>query len=99
MTESQKEQRIKSFNRNDGICPVCGGSIQQYGTPQYAHKIANTIINRKKWGSFIVDHPLNGEYTCSLGCNSRMNIGQRPGDCLRLIKKIVEMELKNYGEN
>ena len=52
MTDKQKEQRQQALTRSGGICPICGGSINQYGTPQYAHKIANTEVNRSKYGSF-----------------------------------------------
>lgn len=75
-----------------GICPVCGGYIHQHGTAQYAHKIADTKANRRKWGSFIIDHPMNGVYVCSLKCNDACNIGFNPGAVLDLIAEIIEHE-------
>ena len=91
-----KEQRVMKINEVGGICPICYGSIYQYGTPQFAHKIANTIQNRKKWGDFIIDNMANGTMTCSLACNQSVNIGNKPDECLRLVKEIVERELMRY---
>lgn len=96
MTEAEKEQRRQALARSGGICPVCGGSINQYGTPQYAHKIANTDPNRKKYGSFFIDHWMNGEYVCSLACNSSCNIGNNPGKVLGLLADILIYEIKKF---
>ena len=96
MTEVEKEQRRQALARSGGICPVCGGSINQYGTPQYAHKIANTDTNREKYGSFFIDHFLNGEYVCSLACNSSCNIGNNPGKVLELLADIVIYEIRKF---
>lgn len=98
MTEKQKEQRIKAYERTDYICPVCGGSIYQYGTMQYAHKISNKEIWRKKYGTFIIDHTLNGEYVCSLGCNASCDVGSSYGNHLEVIADILIAEyIKMWG--
>lgn len=96
MTEEQKEQRRQALTRSGGKCPVCGGSINQYGTPQYAHKIANTELNRKKYGSFFVDHWMNGEYVCSLPCNQSCNIGNNRGKVLGLLADILIYEMRKF---
>ena len=96
MTEAQKEQRRQALTRSGGLCSVCGGSLNQYGTPQYAHKIANTEPNRRKYGSFFIDHWMNGEYVCSLGCNSSCNIGNNPGKVLDLLADILIYEIKKF---
>ena len=96
MTDKQKGQRQQALTRSGGICPICGGSINQYGTPQYAHKIANTEVNRSKYGSFFMDHFLNGEYVCSLACNSSCNIGNNPGEVLKLLTDILLYEIKRF---
>jgi len=98
MNKKEREQREKAIARSHGICPVCNGSIYQYDTPQYAHKIANTETFRKMYGSFIVDHTLNGEMVCSLGCNQVMNIGYDRGEVLKLLADIVTYEISNFGE-
>lgn len=90
MNRRELEQREKAGI--NAICPVCGGYIHRYGRPQYAHKIANTVANRRKWGSFIIDHPLNGVYVCSMKCNDACNIGFNPGAVLDLIAEIVNHE-------
>lgn len=96
MTEAQKEQRRQALTRSGGLCPVCGGSLNQYGTPQYAHKIANTEPNRRKYGSFFIDHWMNGDYVCSLGCNSSCNIGNNPGKVLDLLADILLYEMRKF---
>ena len=97
MTEKQKEQRKQAKARSFGFCFVCGKNLGSFS--QYAHRIANTQQNREKYGSIIIDHTLNGEYVCSLEFNSNMNIGNKPIECLKLIKKIVEYELNRLGVN
>lgn len=96
MTERQKEQREQALERSGYICPVCGGSIYQYGTPQYAHRIANTEPNRKKYGTFFMDSTLNGEMVCSLGCNQSMNIGMNKGKVLQCLADILMDEMKKF---
>lgn len=96
MTQKQKEQRIKAYERTDSICPVCGGSIYQYGTPQYAHRIGNTETNRKKYGSFFVDSTYNGELVCSLDCNASLDVGKSTGRILETLTDILTKEIKSF---
>ena len=78
-----------------GACAVCGKDLN--GTAkQYAHKIANTKTNRAKYGSFVIDSPLNGAYVCSLKCNQTMNIGFNKGECLKLIADITLYEMRKF---
>lgn len=96
MNNAQREQRVKALARSGCICPVCGGSIYQFGTPQYAHKIANTKMNREKYGSFFIDNSLNGEMVCSLNCNQALNIGFNRGAVLCLLADIIAEEMRNF---
>ena len=96
MNDVQKEQREDALLRCYGKCPVCGKSIYEYSTPQYAHRIADTKANRAKWSNWIIDHTLNGEYVCSLKCNDEMNIGNNPGKCLELIQRIINYEQEKF---
>ena len=95
MTETQKEQRAHARARSNGVCYVCGQTLGSGA--QYAHRIANTQQNRIKYGSFIIDHTLNGEMVCSLACNSNMNIANRPNECLDLIQRIIDFEKAKRG--
>lgn len=96
MTEKQKEQREQAIGRAYGVCYVCKKPLA--GTAvQYAHRIANTKTNRSKYGSFIIDHTLNGEMVCSLKCNQSLNIGFDKGKCLDLIATIVIAEIKKFS--
>ena len=58
MTEAEKEQRLKALSVCGSVCEVCGKPLTN-STWQGAHRIANTKPNRTKWGSWIIDHPLN----------------------------------------
>lgn len=95
MTSLQIKQREEALKYSGGTCAVCGRSLN--GTAiQYAHKIANTKTNRQKYGSFIIDHPMNGAMVCSLGCNQTMNIGFNKGKCLSLIAEILTFEMRRF---
>lgn len=94
MTEKQEEQRRVALSRSGYVCAVCGKSIQAYGTPQYAHKLSNSKRNRQKYGSFVIDHTLNGEYVCSLGCNGLLLIDNNPRAILSLLADITIYEIK-----
>ena len=95
MNEAEKEQRRMALVTCGGVCEVCGKTLTA-STWQGAHRIANTKPNRAKWGSWIIDHPLNIAIVCSLACNQSCNIGNNPGKCLRLVQKIVEKELIKF---
>jgi hypothetical protein len=96
MTEKQKEQRIKAYERTDSICPACGGSIYQFGTPQYAHAIGNTESNRKKYGSFFIDSTYNGCLVCSLECNADVDVGKSPGRIMEKLVEILTNEIRDF---
>lgn len=95
MTEAEKKQRSLVYATSGGVCEICGRPLVD-GQPQGAHRIANTKTNRFLWGANVIDHPLNMAATCSLSCNQAANIGQNPGECWKLVKKIVETELRKY---
>lgn len=95
MTDVEKEQRMVKLACCGGVCEVCGKTLTNR-TWQGAHRIANTKPNRAKWGDFIIDHPENIAIVCSLACNQVCNIGNNPGECLRLVQKIVTKELRKY---
>ena len=95
MTDAEITQRQIALATCGGVCEVCGKTLTT-STWQGAHRIANTKPNRAKWGDFIIDHPENIAIVCSLACNQTCNIGNNPGECLRLVKRIVEKELRKY---
>lgn len=95
MNDAQEYQRRLALAKSGGICEVCGKPLSE-GQPQGAHRIANTEPNRRKWGAWILDHPLNIAMTCSLGCNQSCNIGNNPGACLELVEKILQYEKRKW---
>lgn len=96
MTNEQKKQREIAYSYSGGVCAICGKPLNE-GQPQYAHKIANTKPNRAKYGSFVMDHPMNGLYVCSLGCNQLVNIGFNKGAVLGLLADIVMYEIRKFN--
>lgn len=97
MDKKQIEQREEALERSCGICPICGKPIFS-NAGQYAHKIPNKEMFRKKYGSFIIDHTLNGEYVCSLGCNHSVDVGSGYGEHLKVITDILIYEyIKMWG--
>ena len=95
MTEAEKQQRRYALAISGGICEVCGKSLND-GQPQGAHRIGNTKANREKYGAFVIDHPLNIGYTCSLKCNGVLDISRNPAECIKLCKLIYTREAWKY---
>lgn len=95
MKDAEKWQRQKTLAESGGVCEICFKPLSD-GQAQGAHRIANTEPNRNKWGSWVIDHPLNIAMVCSLNCNQVCNIGNNPEKCLRLVKRIVEYDLRRF---
>lgn len=66
------------------------------GNGQYAHRIGNTEVNRKKYGSFFIDSTYNGEYVCSLECNATVDVGKSKGKILDTLADILIKEIKDF---
>lgn len=94
MIEKQVEQREKALLRAGGKCFICGKPLSA-GQMQYAHKIGNTEVNRKKYGSFFIDSTMNGEICCSLNCNASLDIGKSVGNQLKVLADILIYETAN----
>ncbi len=93
-----KIQRAYAVAISGGCCEVCGEPLPAHGG-QMAHRIGNTIMNRKKWGDRIIDHPLNVGMTCSLECNQKLDISYNPGECEKLVKKIEKWGFNYDAKN
>jgi len=93
MTDKQREQRERAYTRSCGVCPVCGKPLRA-GQMQYAHAISQKEIWRKKYGSWVIDHTLNGEMVCSLSCNNSFDKGSSYGNHLEVIANILIYEYK-----
>lgn len=95
MTDAVKKQREYAVAVSGGVCEVCGKPIT-YGKGQMSHRIGNTLMNRKKYGNFVIDNILNVGMTCSLECNAALDISYDTGACLRLCAEIYNMESLKY---
>lgn len=96
MTEKQVEQREEAYSLSGGMCSVCGKPLLQ-GQPQYAHRIGNTEVNRKKYGSFFIDSAENGRYVCSLDCNAKVDVGKSLGRQLQVLIDIILYESRKFN--
>lgn len=98
MNEKQKEQREKGLARSSGRCFICGKPLSS-GQMQYAHRISQKEMYFKKYGSWIIDHTLNGELVCSLSCNQSVDVGSSYGNHLEVIADILINEyMQMWGE-
>lgn len=97
MTDTQREQREKALARSYGFCAVCGKPLTS-GQMQYAHKIGNTEVNRKKYGSFFIDSTYNGELVCSLACNATLDVGKSKGRQLEVLIDILTKEVFDFSK-
>ena len=97
MTDKQIEQRERAYTRSCGACFVCGKSLSERQI-QYAHKIPQKEMYIKKYGTWVIDHTLNGELVCSLACNQSVDVGSSYGNHLDVIADILIAEfVKMYG--
>ena len=87
----QYEERLCIYSRDHGISQACGEpvSINEF---EIAHKICQSIANRKRYGDEVIDHPLNKATTHPGRCNSAMNCGFRPDECRRIVEAIREFK-------
>lgn len=85
------EERLSIYSRDSGICQACGDPVD-INSFEVAHRIANTKANRKRFGAHVIDHSLNKATTHPGRCNSAMNIGNNPGKCAELIRRIEEAD-------
>lgn len=94
MTEAEKKQRQYAMAISGGVCEVCSAPLGAHA--QGAHRIGNTIVNRKKYGDLVIDHPYNIGYTCSIECNAALDISRNPAECLALCIRIYKREFMKY---
>ena len=95
LNEQQKIQREQAQGRSGGVCYICGKPLKD-GQMQYAHRIGNTEVNRKKYGSFFIDSTYNGELVCSLGCNASVDVGKSKGKILDTLADILLKEMRDF---
>ena len=71
MKQAEIDAIQKMYNYHGHTCFICGNPITQR-----AHIISNSKVNRKRYGSEIIDSPLNWLCACSLECNALIDIGK-----------------------
>lgn len=84
------EERVAIYNRDGGRCCTCGKPVA-FDAFQLAHGVAATKANRRRWGSDIIDHPLNKHVVCPCArCNDGALISNKLDACLQLVREIKE---------
>lgn len=97
MTKEQEQQRQEALERSCGVCFICGKPLSS-SFAQYSHRIPNKEIYRKKYGTWVMDNTLNGEYTCCTDHNYQVDCGSSYGNHLDVIADILIAEfVKMYG--
>lgn len=91
MNQQEIKQREQALARSSGVCPICKKPLT---SPQYAHKIANKIMWRNRYGSLVIDHTLNGELVDCLECNQATDVGSSYGNHLEVIADILIYEFE-----
>lgn len=94
MTTKQKflanEQREDLFRAAEWLCVVSGRPLRS-GMPQLAHRVARTKARLEKYGSEVIDHPLNLVPVRGLRENDACNIGNRPAEARALLDRIIKI--------
>jgi hypothetical protein len=83
MTDKQRTQYNIRYTLDEWLCQRCKKPARMQ-----AHRIANTKVNRKVYGSKIIDDNKNLVSVCCLECNDSYNIGNNPEKCKKLVKLI-----------
>jgi hypothetical protein len=91
MTPIETEQRKIALANGNGFCPICHKPLTQV---QGAHRIANKEMWRRKYGSWVIDSPLNMVIVDSLSCNNSVDVGSSYGNHLEVIADILIYEYK-----
>jgi hypothetical protein len=97
MTERQRlklhEERIWMYNRDKGICQWCGQPLE-FGNFEVAHRIANTVSNRKRYGADVVNSVHNKACTHRGRCNDGVNCGYKPDKCAEIVEMVKQDKLQ-----
>jgi hypothetical protein len=93
MTDRQKldiaEKRLAIFEKAGWTCEVCDKPLQS-GQPQLAHRISQSVVNRRKYGDEVIHHAFNLAPVCSLKCNSAVLIDHKTEAREALIDQILD---------
>lgn len=95
MKQKEKDQLEEMYDRYNYQCfnPLCDNRASQR-----AHILGNTKLNRRLYGSDVIDDPLNWLPVCGLECNKMMDIGMIPSNqkmIVDIIKGGNSTELKH----
>jgi hypothetical protein len=78
------DEREAIYLRAGGDCETCK-LVCPLQVGQVAHKIANTIANRKRYGDRVIDSIYNKAWTHPGRCNSAQNCGGKPNKCAEIV--------------
>ena len=92
MTESERDKRVKLFEKQNGKCFYCGQPANQF-----AHILGQTKLNYKLYGEFVIDSEYNGVLCCSLECNKKADIGKISLAVLEHIIEVYQKELERLS--
>lgn len=81
------EMKLQKAQEQEGKCAVCKKPLLMDLFPQLAHRIGQGYIS--VYGEKIIHHPLNLALVCSLECNGKVNLHNRPEEKKALLEEIL----------
>lgn len=87
-----EEQRLELFRAVNWTCPVCGEPLAKQGTAQLGHRVPRRESMLMKWGSGVINNPLNMVPVDSLKCNALVSLGTVGNDSRALLERIVRIQ-------
>jgi len=81
------DERWAIYVRSGGYCATCGMPCS-LSEGEIAHRIANTVAARKRYGAHIIDSIHNKAWTHRGRCNSAQNCFHNPGQCAEIVKMV-----------
>lgn len=91
------EQRDALFEAA-GWQSVVSGRWLREGIPQLAHRVARTKSALERWGSSVIDHPLNLVPVLDLRENDFCNLANRRAEAHALCERIVRITTGRESE-
>lgn len=94
MTKTKEEIYDELCDRDDNKCQVCNKPITKR-QGQFGHRIGQGKLSRRKYGDYIIDHPINKLLTCSLRCNQKVDISNSMLGIIGVLQEIIEYDQLN----
>lgn len=86
-----EDKRLELFRAVNWTCVACGEPLAKHSTAQLAHRVPKRESMLMKWGSEVINSPLNMVPVCSLPCNDAVSLGTVGLPAKALLERIVRI--------